>query len=124
MPREGAACQRQCVDIDGFSLHAAVRVDAHDRKRLEQPCRYITRPATSDERVQFDAAGQLELERKTPWRDGSTHEVMCPMELMQRLGTGSVLARYWLGVDSMSAPHWLRCDLDGAVRCSYASRTR
>jgi hypothetical protein len=25
-----------CADADGFSLHAAVRVEAHDRKRLEQ----------------------------------------------------------------------------------------
>ncbi len=45
MPREAAARQPLCADIDGFSLHAAVRVEAHDRKRLEQLCRYITRPA-------------------------------------------------------------------------------
>ena len=32
--------------------HAPVRVEAHDRKRLEQLCRYITRPALSDERDQ------------------------------------------------------------------------
>jgi hypothetical protein len=51
MPRESTAGQPLCADIDGFSLHAAVRVEAHDRKRLEQLCRYITRPALSDERV-------------------------------------------------------------------------
>ena len=28
-------------------LHAAVRVDAHDRKQVEQLCRHITRPAPS-----------------------------------------------------------------------------
>ncbi len=50
-----------CCDIDGFSLHAAVRVEVHERKRLEQLCRYITRPALSDERVQLNAAGQVEL---------------------------------------------------------------
>ncbi len=43
-PRETAARQPLCADIDGFSLHAAVRVEAHDRKRLEQLCRTITRP--------------------------------------------------------------------------------
>ncbi|MDP1650667.1 MAG: transposase [Rubrivivax sp.] len=69
----------------GFSLHAAVRVEAHDRKRLEQLCRYITRPALSDERVQLNAAGQVELKLKTPWRDGTTHLVMSPLEFMQRL---------------------------------------
>lgn len=65
MPREGTARQPLFAEIDGFSLHAAVRVEAHDRKRLEQLCRYITRPALSDERVQLDAAGQVELKLKT-----------------------------------------------------------
>lgn len=54
MPREDWARQPLCADIDGFSLHAAVRVEAHDRKRLEQLCHYITRPALSDQRVQLD----------------------------------------------------------------------
>jgi hypothetical protein len=85
MPRESAARQTLCAGIDGFSLHAAVRVEAHDRKRLEQLCRYITRPALSDERVQLNAAGQVELKLKTPWRDGTTHLVMSPLEFMQRL---------------------------------------
>ncbi|MCU0921721.1 MAG: transposase [Burkholderiaceae bacterium] len=85
MPRETTARQALCADIDGFSLHAAVRVEAHDRKRLEQLCRYITRPALSDERVQLNAAGQVELKLKTPWRDGTTHLVLSPLEFMQRL---------------------------------------
>ena len=37
--------QTLCVDIDGFSLHAAVRCGADDRQALEQLCRTITRPA-------------------------------------------------------------------------------
>jgi hypothetical protein len=85
MPRESAALQPLCADIDGFSLHAAVRVEAYNRKRLEQLCRYITRPALSDERVQLNGAGQVELKLKTPWRDGTTHLVMSPQEFMQRL---------------------------------------
>jgi hypothetical protein len=47
-----------------------VRVEAHDRKRLEQRCRYITRPALSNQRAQLNAAGQVQLELGTPWRDG------------------------------------------------------
>lgn len=46
------------------------------RQPLEQLCRYITRPALSDERVQINAAGQVELKLKTPWRDGTTHLVL------------------------------------------------
>jgi hypothetical protein len=38
-----------------------VWVDADDRKGLEQRCRDISRPAPSDERVQLNALGQVEL---------------------------------------------------------------
>ena len=58
------------------------RCEEHDRKRLEQLCRYITRPALSDEQVQCHAAGQVELKLKMPWRDGTTHLVMSPLEFM------------------------------------------
>jgi hypothetical protein len=35
--------------------------------------------------VQVNAAGQVELKLKTPWRDGTTHLVLSPLEFMQRL---------------------------------------
>jgi hypothetical protein len=87
MPREVTARQPLCADIDGFSLHAAVRIEAHELKRLERLCRSITRPALSEERIQVNAAGQVEveLELKTPWRDGRTHLVMSELAFMQRL---------------------------------------
>ena len=85
MPREADFKQNLCADIDGFSLHAAVRCGADERQALEQLCRYITRPALANERVQTDAAGQVVLKLKTPWRDGSSHLVMSPLEFMQRL---------------------------------------
>jgi len=83
MPRESTARQPLCADIDGFSLHAAPRVQAHDRKRLEQLCRTITRPALSDERVRINAAGQVELKLKTRWRDGTTHLLTSRLEFIQ-----------------------------------------
>ena len=85
MPMEKDFTQSLCADIDGFSLHAAVRCGADDRQALEQLCRYITRPALANERVQTNAAGQVVLRLKTPWRDGTTHLVMSPLEFMQRL---------------------------------------
>jgi len=63
MPREAEFHQNLCADIDGFSLHAAVRCAADDRQALEQLCRYITRPALANERVQTNAAGQVVLKR-------------------------------------------------------------
>jgi hypothetical protein len=85
MPRDADFKQPLCADIDGFSLHAAVRCGAGDRQALEQLCRYITRPALANERVQTNAAGQVVLRLKTAWRDGTTHLVMSPLEFMQRL---------------------------------------
>jgi hypothetical protein len=35
--------------------------------------------------VQLNAAGQVQPKLKTPWRDGTTHLVMSPLEFMQRL---------------------------------------
>ena len=71
--------------VSGLTLHAAVRCGADDRQALEQLCRYITRPALANERVQTNAAGQVVLKLKTAWRDGTTHLVMAPLEFMQRL---------------------------------------
>jgi Putative transposase len=82
MPRETGFNQNLCADMQGFSLHAAVRCDAADRKELEQLCRYITRSALANERVQCNAAGQVVLTLKTAWRDGTTHLVMSPLEFM------------------------------------------
>jgi hypothetical protein len=38
-----------CAQAHGFSLHAGVRCGAHQRKKLERLCRYITRPAIANE---------------------------------------------------------------------------
>ena len=54
-------------------------------KRLERLCRYITLPALSEERIQVNTAGQVQLELKALWRDGTTHPVLSPLEFLQRL---------------------------------------
>ena len=51
-----------------------MRCSAEDRQALEQLCRYITRPAQANERVHCNAAGQVVLKLKTPWRDRTTHQ--------------------------------------------------
>ena len=60
-----------------------MRCGADDRQALEQLCRYITRPALANERVQTNAAGQVVLKLKTALRDGTTHLVMSPPEFIQ-----------------------------------------
>ena len=85
LPSQREFKQTLCADIDGFSLYAAVRVEAHDRKRLEQLCHDVNRPALSDEWVQLNAAGQVELKLKTPWCDDTTHLALSSLKFMQRL---------------------------------------
>jgi hypothetical protein len=34
--------------------------------------------------MQTNGAGQVALKLKTPWRDGTTHLVLSPMEFMQQ----------------------------------------
>ncbi len=66
----------RCVNEQGFSLHAEVCCAAHQRKKLEHLCRYITRPAIANERLTLSQAGQVVLTLKTPYRDGTTHVVI------------------------------------------------
>ena len=57
----------------------------NQRNKLEQLCRYITRPAIDNERLKLNRAGDLVLQLKSPYKDGTTHLVMSPPEFMQRL---------------------------------------
>ena len=72
----------QCIEYCAES----VRRGADERHALEQLCRYITRPALANERVQCNTAGQVALKLKTPWRDGTTHLVMSPLAGAHELG--------------------------------------
>ena len=61
-PRDADFEQALCANMQGFSLRAAVRCGADERKSLEQLCRYITRPALANEGAQCNAAGGAEAE--------------------------------------------------------------
>jgi len=74
-----------CADLDGFSLHGAVRVAAGDRKRLEHLCRYAGRPAIAESRLSRLPDGRVAYSLKKTWRDGSTHVVLEPQVLIERL---------------------------------------
>ncbi len=71
--------KKYCVNAHGFSLHAGVHCAMNQRKELEYLCRYITRPAIANERLALNSAGQVVLTLETPYRDGTTHIVMSPL---------------------------------------------
>jgi hypothetical protein len=74
-----------CADVDGFSLHAAVRVEARDRKRLEHLCRYAGRPAIAESRLSLLPDGRVAYSLKKCWKDGTKSVVLEPQVLMERL---------------------------------------
>ena len=57
----------------------AVRCGAGQRKELERLCRYITRPAIAVERLKRTGGGDVVLQLKSAFRDGTTHIVMSPL---------------------------------------------
>ncbi|NQW05609.1 MAG: transposase, partial [Acidobacteria bacterium] len=70
-PEDGFRAGALCYASRGFSLHAATRVEATDRRRLEQLCRYVVRPPVASGRLRFVHAQTLEFTLKTPWADGT-----------------------------------------------------
>ena len=71
----------------GFSLHAGIFCPAHDRKKRERLCRYISRPSLSEERLSLNAKGQVVYKLKTAYRNGTTHIVLSPLDLLSRLAS-------------------------------------
>ena len=59
--------------------------EVHQRKKLERLCRYITRPAVSEQRFAFTPSGNIRYELKTPYRDGTTHVIFEPLDFISRL---------------------------------------
>ncbi|MBK7727785.1 MAG: transposase [Gammaproteobacteria bacterium] len=70
---------------NGFSLHAGVSCEAHQRTVRERLCRYIARPAVAEQRLTVNAQGKVVYLLKTPYRDGTTHVVFEPLDFIARL---------------------------------------
>jgi len=64
---------------------AGVAARADERKKLERLCRYISRPAVSEARLSLTAGGHVRYQLKTPYRDGTTHVLFEPLDLLARL---------------------------------------
>ena len=69
----------------GFSLHAGVSTEAHQRDKLERLCRYVSRPAVSEKRLALTSNGNIRYQLKTPYRDGTTHVIFEPLDFVGKL---------------------------------------
>lgn len=75
----------RCATIAGFSVHANVCIPAHDRMRLERLCRYTGRPPLASERLSLLPDGRLLYRLKRRWRDGTSHIIFEPLDLIEKL---------------------------------------
>ena len=73
------------AETAGFSLHAGVAAKAHQRRKLERLCRYIARPAVATDRLALTPKGNVRYTLKTPYRDGTTHIILEPLDFIARL---------------------------------------
>lgn len=83
----------------GFSIHAAVRIDADDIAGRERLCRYVTRPSYASEQVAWTADGRISFRFAKPKRTGETHIFFTPNQFLRRLTSqipplGQNLVRY------------------------------
>ena len=75
----------QLASTSGFSLHAGVFANADEPVKLERLCRYISRPAISEQRLSMTQHGKVRYELKTPYRDGTTHVFFDPIDFVGKL---------------------------------------
>ena len=110
----------------GFSLHAGVAARADQRQKLERLCRYISRPAISEERLSLTPNGNVRYQLKTPYRDGTTHVIFEPLDFSHENQVWAVLpaARQWRWLAACTETLSTSTPLtrsSGAERCSTAT---
>ena len=70
---------------NGFSLHAGVSCEGHQKDKRERLCRYIARPAVATPRLSLSSTGKVLYTLKTPYRDGTTQVAFEPVDFIARL---------------------------------------
>ena len=74
-----------CGQTHGFNLQAATRVAANDKQGRERLCRYILRPPLANDRLTILDDGNVRLDFKRPWSNGTSSVDLAPLALIARL---------------------------------------
>jgi hypothetical protein len=74
-----------CGQARGFNLHAATKVAANDKQGRLTLCKYILRPPFANDRLKILDDGNVKLELKKPWSDGTSSVELAPLALIARL---------------------------------------
>jgi hypothetical protein len=62
-----------------------VFANADEPEKLERLCRYISRPAISEQRLSMTQHGKVRYELKAHYRDGTTHVFFSPVDFIGKL---------------------------------------
>jgi hypothetical protein len=73
------------LEVRGVNMHAKQVVDGRDRHQLERLCRYITRPALAQDRLELGSDGRYQVTLKSPWKNGTRALLFEPHDLLTRL---------------------------------------
>ena len=71
--------------VGGFSLHGGEVARADECKKLQQWCRYISRPAVSERCLSLRPNGNVRYQLKTSYRDGATYMIFELLDFIARL---------------------------------------
>jgi hypothetical protein len=74
-----------CAQDHGFNLHAATRVAANDQPGRLTLCKYVLRPPLANDRLKILDDGNVRLDFKKPWSDGTACVDLAPLALIARL---------------------------------------
>jgi hypothetical protein len=62
-----------------------VTAEAHERQKLECLCRYVARPVVAERRLSISPQGRVRCQLKTPWKNGTTHVELEPIDFIAKL---------------------------------------
>jgi hypothetical protein len=111
LPGDAGSLDGDAGKVGGFSLHAGVAAEAHESHKLEKLCRYITRPAISEQRLSISPQGRVRYQLKTPWRTERAQRVKAQRAKRALPRSGRMAPRMSNGMrwtSSPSWPHWSR----------------
>ena len=74
-----------CAQTQGFNLHAATKVAANDTQGRLALCKYVLRPPLANDHLKILDDGNVRLELKKAWSDGSTSVDLEPLAFIARL---------------------------------------
>jgi hypothetical protein len=71
-----------CAQAQAFNLQGATWVAANDKAGRERLCRYILRPPLANDRLSVLDDGDVRLELKPPWSNGTPSVQLAPPALI------------------------------------------